>query len=153
MRKAPIAPPPNERDDLDQWIAGTGGHSLPTDPGVFDAGLVRHFERAQMLLRSFRNSDSSTRAFASDLAYEKRQSKSLLYKNILLRRDAENSGNLPAEEVLGSLEPVLLDIANLPDRPSPDDVRSIKERIHKKEIIGVLQVYSAPSMVAGYQPY
>ena len=144
--EAPL-PLPNAEDDRAEWVATTAG------VGIFDAGMVRHFEKAQMLLRSFRNADTTTRGFAADLDHEKRQSKSLLYQNILLRRDAENTGNLPAEEVLSSLEPVLLDISNLPDRPSFDEVRSIRDRIHKKEIIGVLQVYSAPLTATNYQPY
>jgi hypothetical protein len=53
---------------------------------------------------------------------------------------------MPAEELLGSLEPFLLDIANLPDRPSNGDVRSIKERMQKKEIVSALQIYSAPTL-------
>ena len=138
---------PSEGDDRAEWLASAAG------VGIFDAPMVRHFEKAQMLLRSFKNADMATRGFAADLDHERRQSKSLLYQNILLRRDAENTGNLPAEEVLSSLEPVLLDISNLPDRPSSREVRSIKDRIHKKEIIGVLQVYSAPLTATSYQPY
>ena len=137
---------PNERDTPGEVLAET------SDVGIFDEGMVRHFEKAQILLRSFRNADTSTEGFTADLAHEKSQSKNLLYRNILLRRGAETSGNLPAEEVLGSLEPVLLDIANLPDHPSSDEVRSIKDRIHKMEIIGVLQVYSAPLTATNYQP-
>jgi hypothetical protein len=53
---------------------------------------------------------------------------------------------MPVEELLGSLEPFLLDIANLPDKPSGDDVRSIKERMQKKEIVSALQIYSAPML-------
>jgi hypothetical protein len=146
LRRQSPSTPSSERNDSAELLAET------TDGGIFDAGMVRHFEKAQMLLRSFRNSDTSGPGFTADLAHEKSQSKSLLYRNILLRRGAETSGNLPAEEVLGSLEPVLLDIANLPDRPSPDEVRSIKDRIHKMEIIGVLQVYSAPLTATNYQP-
>jgi hypothetical protein len=144
-RESPITPP-NETDNPGELLAGT------TDAGIFGEGMVRHFEKAQILLRSFRNSDTSSEGFNDDLAHEKLQSKSLLYTNILLRRDAETNGNLPAEDVLGSLEPVLLDIANLPDKPSPDEVRSIKDRIHKMEIIAVLQVYSSPLTAANYQP-
>jgi hypothetical protein len=111
-----------------------------------DVETARHIERAQLLLRSFRNTRDSSAQPDPDLSYEKQRSRGLLYKNILLRRDAEAKGNMPAEELLGSLEPFLLDIANLPDRPSNDDVRSIKERMHKKEIVSALQVYSAPTL-------
>ena len=118
-----------------------------TDGGLFGPDMIRHFEKVQMLLRSFRNADPSGREFTADLAHERLRSKNLLFQNILLRRNAESSGNVPAEEVMASLEPILLDIANLSERPTSDEVRAIKERIHNKEIIGVLQVYSAP-MVA-----
>jgi hypothetical protein len=110
-----------------------------------DVETARHIERAQLLLRAFRNTRDGN-APDSDLAYEKQRSRGLLSKNILLRRDAEAKGNMPVEELLGSLEPFLLDIANLGDRPSTNDVRSIKERMQKKEIVSALQVYSAPTL-------
>lgn len=107
----------------------------------FTADATRHFEKAQLLLRAVRNADDGKASI--DLTYEKRQSRGLLYQNILFRRDAEAKGNLPAEDVLGALEPLLLDIANLPDKPSRDDVREIKERIARQEMIAVLQPYAA----------
>ncbi|HSB11994.1 MAG TPA: hypothetical protein VLM38_21085 [Blastocatellia bacterium] len=109
-----------------------------------DLETARHLEQAQLMLRSFRNSRESNAQTDPDLAYEKQQSKGLLYKNIVLRRDAEAKGNQPAENLLSTLEPFLLDIANLPDRPTTDEVRSIKERMQKKEIVSALQIYSAP---------
>jgi hypothetical protein len=109
-----------------------------------DVETARHIERAQLLLRSFRNTRDAGPRPEADLSYEKQGSRELLYKNVLLRRDAEAKGNLPVEELLGSLEPFLLDIANLPDKPSGNDVRSIKERMQKKEIVSALQIYSAP---------
>jgi hypothetical protein len=111
-----------------------------------DVETARHIERAQLLLRAFRNSRDTSSQPEPDLSYERQRSLGLLSTNILLRRDAEAKGNLPVEELLGSLEPFLLDIANLPDRPSNEDVRSIKERMHKKEIVSALQVYSAPTL-------
>ncbi len=72
-------------------------------------------------------------------------SKELLLRNILLRREAESSENAPAKSLLGSLEPFLLDIANLPPRPAPGDLASVKRRIRKSEIVAALQVYSTPT--------
>ncbi|HZM87542.1 MAG TPA: hypothetical protein VFF31_13550 [Blastocatellia bacterium] len=109
-----------------------------------DVETARHIERAQLLLRAFRNTRDTSAQPDSDVSYERQHSRALLSNNILLRREAEAKGNIPVEELLGSLEPFLLDIANLPDRPSNAEVRSIKERMQKKEIVSALQVYSMP---------
>src|SRR5262249_38839326 len=84
----------------------------------FDFETTRHLEKAQVLLRSFANASSTG---AEELAYDKRVSRDLLLRNILLRREAEGSENAPAKSLLGSLEPLLLDIANLPARPAAGD--------------------------------
>ncbi|HEY0099320.1 MAG TPA: zf-HC2 domain-containing protein, partial [Pyrinomonadaceae bacterium] len=112
-----------------------------------DSKTARHVEQAQLLLRSFRNarlSDAGRRA-SSDFAYDKRQSKRLLYQNIVLRREAASRGNLPVESLLDSLEPILIDIANLPDKPAPEDVREINERMRRKNLVAMLQISSVES--------
>jgi hypothetical protein len=98
------------------------------------ADPATHLENAQLLLRAFRNAEPA------NLAYEKRQARKLVFDNILLRREAEAKGNLPVEEALNSLEPLLLDIANLPAKASRSDVQMIRERIQKQEIIATLQI-------------
>lgn len=108
-----------------------------------DAETARHIEQAQLLLRSFRNTSDTADL---DADYEKRRSRALLSQNALLRRGAQAKGNMPVEDLLGSVEPFLLDIANLPDKPTVADVRSIKDRMQKKEIIATLQIYSAPTL-------
>ena len=115
-----------------------------------DSKTARHVEQAQLLLRSFRNArpaDVGTRA-SSDIAYDKRQSEKLLYQNIVLRREAASRGNLPIESLLDSLEPILIDIANLPDRPAPADVREINERMRRKNLVAMLQISSVESASA-----
>ncbi|MBS1809939.1 MAG: hypothetical protein JST84_17395 [Acidobacteria bacterium] len=111
------------------------------------SATIQHLERAQRLLRSFRNS-SPTNNTIFDLTYEKKQARNLVYRNILLRREAETRGDWPTEEMLSSLESLLLDIGNLPTRPTADDVDPIKERIQKKEIVARLQLYATPVTVA-----
>jgi len=120
----------------------------------FTPEMVKHFEKAQLLLRSFRNVSDTTddeEKSGMDLTYEKQLSRRLLNHNILLRRHAESKGNLPAEDALSSLEPFLLDIANLPDNPSVDDLAGIRERLQRKEMIASLSLYSTSRSLSNYQ--
>jgi hypothetical protein len=140
---------PSEEKPAENLTVGDSTFIAERQPIIIpfiDLETARHLEQAQLLLRSFRNSRDADVRSAPDLSYERQRSRGLLSKNILLRRDAEAKGNMPAEELLGSLEPFLLDIANLPESPSGDDVRSIKERMQKKEIVSALQIYSSPAL-------
>lgn len=113
-----------------------------------DDETVKHFEKAQNLLRSFRNLNFKASASRGEIADEKSRSRSLLLKNVLLRREAETRANLPIEQVLSALEPLLIDIAHLPDGASQSEIRAIRERIQRKEMIGKLQLYSARPLIA-----
>ena len=93
----------------------------------------------ERLLRSFRNARLTDDDPTLDVADARRLSKRLLYSNIALRREAAGAGDLPVEGLLDSVEPILLDISNLPNNPSPDAVGSIKERIRRRQLVGVLQ--------------
>lgn len=122
-------------DDATSGVAGAAREAYARDS-------ARHFERAQLLLRSLKNLRQNAGRETLDIAYEKQQSKRLLYRNTLLKQEAEMSGNLPEKEMLGSLEPLLLEIANLPDRATQNDIRAVKERMRGGEIIGALQIYA-----------
>jgi hypothetical protein len=108
----------------------------------FDLETTMHMEKAQVLLRSFENASDPD---AKELAYDKRVSRELLLRNILLRREAEASENAPAKSLLGLLEPLLLDIANLPAKPAAGDLASIKKRIRKSVVVVAMQIYSTPT--------
>jgi hypothetical protein len=105
-----------------------------------DMDVARHAEKTELLLRSFRNVLRPLSARSLDVSYEKEQSRKLLYQNIALRRDATMRGDEPTAALLNKLEPILLDIANLPSRAQARDVRSIERRMEKKEIVATLQV-------------
>ncbi|MCA1817175.1 MAG: zf-HC2 domain-containing protein [Acidobacteria bacterium] len=108
-----------------------------------DLSTARHVEQAQVLLRSFRNSRAGGEPSASDVAYEKRRAGELLFRNIVLRREAESKGNVAVASLLDNLEPILIDISHLPDRPAQDDMRAINERMRRKNIVAMLQVADA----------
>jgi hypothetical protein len=101
----------------------------------------QHIEQAQNLLRSVRNIEFDEDDTEVDVSYEKAVSRRLLNENVVLRRDAEMSGKFPVKTLLSSLEPFLLDIANLPDKTSPADLRVIKERVQQTEIVAALHTY------------
>lgn len=120
--------------------------SLRSKVETTNSDAAQHVEQAQRLLRSFRNARVEGEPWASDIAYEKRRSRDLLYRNIVLRREAAARGDVATASLLDSLEPILIDIANLPDVPSQTDVRAITERMRRKNIVAMLQVANGSRM-------
>ena len=62
---------------------------------------------------------------------------------MMLRREADAAGDVQTATLLESLEPILIDIANLPNKPADDDIRVINQRVERKNIVALLQVNSA----------
>jgi hypothetical protein len=106
-----------------------------------DKDTASHLQQAQNLLISVRSIQLSDDDQEIDVSYEKAESRRLLDENIVLRRDAEMAGKFPAKTMLGSLEPFLIDIANLPDKAPAKDVRQIRDRVEKTEIVAELRAY------------
>lgn len=126
---------PSSASSVALYAAG-GLRAAAADPSL---RIGRHAERVERLLRSFRNARLTEHDPTLDVADARRLSKRLLYNNIALRREAASAGNLPVEGLLNSVEPILIDISNLPNTPSPGAVGSIKERIHRRQLVGALQ--------------
>ena len=101
-----------------------------------------HFEKAENLLRAFRNVRLDDADAAAEVRYERKRAQHLIYQNMMLRREADAAGDVQIASLLDSLEPILLDIANLPDRPDEDTVRVIRERVERKNIVALLQINS-----------
>lgn len=97
-----------------------------------------HFENSENLLRSFRN----MRLDGPEVSYERNRAQQLVVRNMMLRREADASGDVQVSSLLENLEPILIDIANLPNQPDEDAVRVIRERVERKNIVALLQVNS-----------
>ena len=129
----------------------TGRLVKPDDSGVLfvyvaysdlaERDTAEHIQQAENLLRSIRSLQATDDDSEIDVSYEKAMSRRLLSENEVLRRDAETAGKFPAKELLGDLEPFLIDIANLPDKTTPDKLRAIKDRVRKTEIVAALVSY------------
>ena len=108
---------------------------------VDEQDTILHIEQSKLLLRSIKNVQISDTDDEIDVTYDKALSRRLLNENVVLRRDAEMKAKFPTKTLLADLEPFLIDIANLPDRARPEDVREIKERVQKTEIVAALLDY------------
>ena len=108
---------------------------------IDEQDTAKHIEQSKILLRSIKNVQISDTDDEIDVTYDKALSRRLLNENVVLRRDAEMKAKFPTKTLLADLEPFLIDIANLPDRARPQDVREIKERVKKTEIVAALLDY------------
>lgn len=117
---------------------------ISTDLGYLDIDereTAKHIEQTENLLRSIRNFQISDTDDEIDVSYDKALSRRLLIENVVLRREAEMKAKFPTKTLLADLEPFLIDIANLPDQAKPEEVRAIKERVQKTEIVAALLDY------------
>jgi len=117
---------------------------LSSDTGYLDMDdrdTATHIEQSKLLLRSIKNVAIADNDDEIDVTYDKALSRRLLNENVVLRRDAEMKAKFPTKTLLADLEPFLIDIANLPDRARAEDVRVIKERVKKTEIVAALVDY------------
>ena len=136
---APAKRPPAREPKPGEQFAAIPERVRPADAQTMTA---MHFEKSETLLRSFRNVRLNEPETAEEIAYERKRAQQLVYQNMMLRREADASGDVETGSLLESLEPILLDIANLPDKPDKDAVRVIRERVERKNIVPLLRVNS-----------
>ncbi len=101
-----------------------------------------HFEKSETLLLAFRNVRLDEPGAAKEVGHERKRAQQLVLQNMMLRREADAAGDVQISSLLESLEPILIDIANLPDRPDGNAVRTIRQRVERKNIVPLLRVNS-----------
>jgi hypothetical protein len=118
--------------------------SIPEQVRSADAQTLTamHFEKTETLLRAFKNVRLNESGSADEVSYERKRAQQLVYQNMMLRREADAAGDVQSGSLLESLEPILLDIANLPDKPKADAVRVIRDRVERKNLLPLLRVNS-----------
>ena len=139
QRQQPVRKPPVREPKPGEQFAAVPQPVRPADAQTMTA---LHFEKAETLLRAFRNVRLDEPGSATEVSYERDRARQLVYQNMMLRREADTAGDVQVSSLLENLEPILLDIANLPDKPDDDAVRVIRERVERKNIVALLQVNS-----------
>ncbi|HSE33460.1 MAG TPA: zf-HC2 domain-containing protein [Pyrinomonadaceae bacterium] len=110
--------------------------------GDMQALTAMHLQKSELLLRAFRNVRTSEAGRPAEIDYERKLAQQLIVRNMMLKREADVSGDIQVSSLLENLEPILLDIANLPKDAGTDEIRVINERVERKNIVALLQVNS-----------
>jgi hypothetical protein len=111
-------------------------------PADAETMTAMHFETSERLLLAFKNVRLEERGAAEEVGYERKRARQLVLQNMLLKREADAAGDVQISSLLENLEPILIDISNLPDKPDENTVRAIRERVERKNIVGLLRVNS-----------
>jgi transcription initiation factor TFIIIB Brf1 subunit/transcription initiation factor TFIIB len=115
---------------------------VPIRPADAQTLTAMHFEKSETLLLAFRNVRLDEPGSAKEVGHERKRAQQLVLQNMMLRREADAAGDVQISSLLESLEPILIDIANLPDRPDESAVRTIRQRVERKNIVPLLRVNS-----------
>jgi hypothetical protein len=104
------------------------------------AALGDHFDRTERTLVELANADASRLV---DISAEQAWARDLLEANRLYRQSAQGSASSALMELLGEIEPILLEIVNSPSRLTPDDVHALQARIEDRSLLFKLRVTGA----------
>jgi negative regulator of sigma E activity len=146
-RRSPSPAPAKKQPVVREPKPGEQFASIPSVPEPArsaDAQTMTalHFEKSESLLVAFRNVRLNDPGTATEVAYERKRAQQLVLQNMMLRREADAAGDVQISSLLENLEPILIDISNLPDKPDQDAVRVIRERVERKNIVPLLRVNS-----------
>jgi hypothetical protein len=130
---APVASSTNPERTSGRYAVAKESHvAMPVNIEV-----AEHVEDMRLLLQSFRNARSSKNSSDIDISFEKRLARRMLNQNAFFRREAGSKKHLLVEELLADFEPFLLDVANLPDRSSQENLRSINDLYGKGVLLAL----------------
>lgn len=98
---------------------------------LLEASLVNHFDSADRLLTEISNNPTAD----IDIESEKEWAKVLLVANRLYRFAAEQAGQRRIAQLLGDMEPVLVELANGAGQLTPDEYRVLRQSIAERNLV------------------
>ncbi len=120
-------------------------HDVSTDPRsvrerVVLAAVGDHFERAERaLVELAHTTDEGT----VDISAEQAWARQLLDANRLYRQSLQDPASPALSDLLGELEPILLELVNSPSRLSEPELRALQARIEERSLVFKLRVTGA----------
>ncbi len=127
------------------FLVGRFGAPRPEPEGAADPAPARvlmvalgdHLERSQMVLVELANAPERG---PMDVSVERASATELLGANRLYRQTARATGERDVEELLDDLELLLVEIANGPERMSPEDLKDLRSRIESRGVLFKMRV-------------
>ncbi len=98
---------------------------------LLQASLVTHFDSADRLLTEIANNQSGE----VNIEAEKEWAKVLLVANRLYRFAAQQAGQHRIAQLLGDMEPVLIELANGAGQLTPDEYRVLRQSISDRDLL------------------
>ena len=89
--------------------------------------ISAHLDRSQIVFAELLHADTA----GADFANERERARDLVSENRLLRESASRAGDQVDANLLGELEPVLIEIANSPSTLRPAELRSMQQRVEE----------------------
>ena len=133
------------------FLAGRVTKHAGPEPVAADAGQVRervlimavgeHLGRSEMVLVELANAGpANAKQKQVNISGEQRRAEDLLEENRLYRQTALEQGDTSLANVLDELERVLLDVAHSPDKVTPAQLETIRQRIEARGILFKVRV-------------
>ena len=104
-----------------------------------------HLDRAQSILLEISNAEPTLGGHEKtvDISREQRRAEELLGANRLYRQTAQKTGDATVADVLGDLEPLLVELANSPSEVPASELEALRKRIEAKGLLLKVRVVSS----------
>jgi hypothetical protein len=110
----------------------TAGLSDAARQRILAISLADHLDRAEMLLTQISNAGDSE---AADISSARYRAQDMVEEGRLMRQSLARQGESATLSLLDEVERFLMEVANAPDRASPAEIQSLRQRIDSGSLL------------------
>jgi hypothetical protein len=122
-----------------RYLAPDPSLSVAARERILLAAVAGHLDRSERLMTELANAATGE---GLDLSAEREWAQSLLAANRLYRQSARQGGKPRLAELLGEIEPFLIELAHAPDETSPEELHELTRRIEEQALLFKLRIVS-----------
>jgi hypothetical protein len=110
----------------------TAGLSNAARERILAITLADHLDRAEMLLTQISNASDSG---AADLSSARSRAQDMVEEGRLMRQSLADQGESATLSLLDEVERFMLEVANAPERASPEEIHTLRQRIDSGSLL------------------